>query len=106
MPAGKKDKLIELQRLTSVSDEYGEAVETWGAVGEAWAAVYYGRGDERRAAAREEGRQTASFVVLSCELTRGITIRDRIMLAGDQWDILGTSPVGRKDIEFTAARAL
>lgn len=107
MRAGKRDNRIEFQRSTSTPDDYGEPVETWSPIGSAWAAVYYGRGDERREAAREEGRQTASFVVLACDLTRGVTIRDRIVMAGDNWDILGTSPVvGRADIEFTALRAL
>ncbi len=78
----------------------------WGSIGQDWAEVRYGRGDERRAVAREEGAQTAVFVVRSHTLSRSITVRDRLVLDGGSWDILGISPMHRGSIEFTARRAL
>lgn len=104
--AGKRDRLISLQRFTATADDYGEPVETWAEIGRAWAAVYFGKGDERRQAAREAGGQAASFVILSTATARSLTIRDRISLGADLWDIVGISPIGRREIEFTATRGL
>lgn len=106
MTAGKRDSRITFQRFSSVQNEYGEEVQTWAPIGEAWAAVYYGKGDERRQAAREQGGQAASFAVLSNAVSRGIKITDRIVMGADNWDVTGISPVSRREIEFTAKRAL
>lgn len=106
-PAGKRDRRIVFQRFTATQDEYGEQIETWAQQGKPQkAAVFYGRGDERRAAAREEGSQTANFNCHATETTRAIVIRDRIVMDSENWDILGVSPMGRREIEFTAQRSI
>lgn len=106
-PAGKRDRRIVFQRFTATQDEYGEQIETWAQQGASQkAAVFYGRGDERREAAREEGSQTANFNCHATETTRAIIVRDRIVMDGENWDILGVSPMGRREIEFTAQRSL
>lgn len=101
-----RDTLVEFQRFTATQDDYGEDVRTWAKIGDEWADVFYGRGDEKREAAREQGAQAANFVVPSNSVTRGVGIADRIVLDGDNWDIVGKSPTGIDDIEFTAKRAL
>lgn len=106
-PAGKRDRRIIFQRFTATQDEYGEQIETWTAFGkEQKAAVYYGTGTERREAAREEGSQTANFNCYATETTRAVIIRDRIVMGGENWDVLGISPMGRREIDFTAKRSL
>lgn len=104
LPAGKRDKCVTIERFTSTPDEYNEPVEQWSEVGKRWTAIFYGKGDERRQAAIEQGRQAASFVMLADELTRSVTLRDRLSYAGDTWDIVGVSPLDRAEIEFTAVR--
>lgn len=107
MKAGKLDKRIEFQRVTASQDEYGEETpQAWGTLGTVSAAIFYGNGDERREAGREEGSQVANFQVRIGVLTRSINIRDRIVFAGDNWDIVGVSPMERAGIEFTAKRSL
>lgn len=106
MKAGKLDKRIEFQRFTATQDAYGEEVQTWSALGKAWANIFYGKGDERREAAREEGNQAANFQVRIGVVTRSVKLRDRIAFAGDNWDIVGISPMNRDGIEFTATRTL
>lgn len=108
MTAGRRDTLIELQGYSASQDEYGEETQTWSALGSAWAAVFYGRGDERRQAAAEQGEQSATFQVLSNAVTRAVSIRNRIVLGSDNWDIVGIAPDTPKRglIEFTATRAL
>lgn len=107
MTAGRRDQLVTLQRYTTTQDEYGEEVQTWADLGTEWAAVFYGRGDERRQAAMEQGSQPATFQMLANLNTLGLTIRDRIVLDGVAWDITGLAPNTPKRglIEATATRA-
>ena len=104
LPAGKRDQLIGFERATVVADEYGSEVPTWAEIAQRWAAVNYGRGDERREAAREGGVQPATFIVLADELTRTLLPTDRISFSG-VWNIAGIVPRGRAEIEFSAVRA-
>lgn len=115
MTAGRRDTLIELERAVVTSDDYNEEIADWVVIGREWAAVYYGRGDERRQAAVEQGQQAATFQVLANNLTRSMRIKDRITverenpLPGEDprepWDIVGISPSDRASLEFTAVRA-
>lgn len=92
MTAGRRDQLIELQRAVADQDQYGEEVLVWATLGKEWAAVFYGRGDERRQAAAEQGTQAANFQMLANLTTLGLKIEDRIVLDGRVWDIVGISP--------------
>jgi len=105
--AGRRDKLVTLQRATTVQDEYFEEIPTWADIGSEWAAVYFGRGSERREAAMEQGSQAATFNVLSNDLTRSVTLKDRIFWEA-AWDITAIAPdtPKRGQIEFTAVRAV
>lgn len=108
MTAGRRDTKVTLQRFTATQDDYGEEIETWADIGQEWVAIYWGRGDERRQAAMEQGQQTATFNALSNSLTRSLTLRDRISGDAGDFDIVGVAPdfPKRGEIEFTATRAL
>ena len=106
MTAGKRDQLVTFQRFTTTTDDYGEEVQTWATYATEWAAVFYGKGDERRAAAVEQGSQAVTFQVLANDLTRAVTLKDRITLDGSIYDIKGIAPMDRATIEFTGVRAL
>lgn len=105
---GRRDVLVSIQRYTATQDEYGEEIKSWAEIAQEWAAVFYGRGDERRQAAREQGAQTATFNMLSNSITLGVKVEDRITFGGDNWDIVSKSPdtPKRGEIEFVAKRAL
>lgn len=105
MTAGRRDTLVTLQRYTATQNGEGEEVETWADLGTEWAAVFYGKGDERRQAALEQGQQAASFRMLSNALTRSLTVRDRIVVGTVQWDILANTPdmPKRGEMEATCA---
>jgi len=107
MTAGKRDQLIELQTYTTTTDDYGGETQTWTTAAEEWAAVFYGRGDERRQAAMEQGQQPATFQVLDNDVTRAMTVSGRIVHDGANWDIVGKAldTPERGLIEFTAVRA-
>lgn len=106
MSAGTRDDLITIERKTIVEDEYGGETETWAPYATAWAQVFYGKGDERRSAAMEQGRQAVTFQVLANTKTRAVEITDRITFSGSVYDIVGISPMDRASVEFTAVRAL
>ena len=110
LPRGKFDQRVGFERATLVADEYGSEVPSWaeialpGEVSGRWAALSYGRGDERREAAREGGVQPATFIVLADEVTATLTVTDRITFGG-VWNITGIVPRGRAEIEITAVKA-
>lgn len=100
------DQPITFQRATVTQDAAGEEVLTWATLAQRDASVIYGRGDERRAAAAEEGRQAVTFQVWSDESTRTVTLKDRISYDGDTFDLVGIAPNGRDTIDFDTVRAL
>lgn len=108
-----RKKLVALQRATTVQDDYGEGTPTWGPLDGGSepvtekADVFYGRGDERRQAAMEQGEQAANFQMRLNSRTRTVRITDRIVLDGVNWDIQGISPdtPKRGSIEITATRS-
>ncbi|MBX7459551.1 head-tail adaptor protein [Qipengyuania huizhouensis] len=104
---GRRDQLVTLERATTVQDEYGDEIPSWSTIGQEWAAIYYGRGSERRQAAMEQGAQPANFGMLANPITLGLTVKDRINHAGATWDIEGIAPdtPRRGEIEVTAVRA-
>lgn len=106
MTGRRRDQLVTLERFTAPENEYGEEVKDWAAIGTEWAAVYYGKGSERRQAAMEQGSQPANFQFISNTQTRGLTLKDRIEHNG-AWDIVGISPdtPERGLLEVTAVRA-
>lgn len=106
MTAGRRETEIEFQRATTTQDDYGEEVSTWTTVGTEWADVNWGRGDERRQAAMEQGSQPATFNVLENPMTRAVSVKDRIVLDGQNWDITSSVPGKRRgDRDITAVRA-
>jgi head-tail adaptor len=106
MTAGRRDQKIVIQRGTASTDDYGGETLTWATLATEWAAVFYGKGDERRQAAVEQGNQAATFQVLANTNTRSVGVKDRISHNGSFWDIVGVAPMDRGKIEFAAVRAL
>ncbi len=98
------DTPITFQRATASQDGAGEETLTWADLAKRDAKVFYGRGNERRQAAMEQGEQPATFQVLNDEVTRTVTLEDRIVYDGGDWDIEGKA-VDRMLLEFTATRA-
>jgi len=101
----RRDTLITFERASTVADEWNEGVATWAALGQEWASVFYGKGDERRQAAMQQGSQPATFNVLANSLTRAVVVKDRITVGTDVWDIAGIAPMDRASLDITAVRA-
>ena len=108
MTGGRRDTLITIQRGTPTTDDYGGETIVWATLATEWAAVFYGKGDERRQAAMEQGLQSSVFQCLSNTSTRSVNLEDRISQGGSFWNIVGISPdtPKRGEIEFATVRAL
>ena len=106
MTGRRRNQLVTLERFGFVKNQYDEEVEDWAEIGKEYAAVYYGRGDERRRAAAEEASQSATFRMLLNADTASLSPKDRLQHNG-VWDIQGVSPDTPKpgEIEITATRS-
>jgi head-tail adaptor len=104
MSAGRRDKPITLRGYTETTDAWNSPVVTWSTLGNAKAAVFFGRGSERRQAAQEQGQQAATFQIVNSEMARAVTLKDKIAMDGFLWDIVGINPdtPRRGLIEFDA----
>lgn len=105
MRAGELDKQITFETRTTATDDFGGEMEAFGAPFTAWAKVTFGTGQERRAAAQEQGSQAATFQVRRWSQTDTVTVRDRIVFDGARWDIESRAAIGRDRLDFTATRA-
>ncbi len=101
----KRTTRISIERATVAQDDYGEEISTWSQIARPWAAMFYGTGQERRQAAAEMGQQSVTLNVLASALTRSVNLKDRIVVGTETWDIVGISPIGRREIDFTAVRS-
>lgn len=64
--------------------------------------VRFSKGSERREAAQEGASAPATFIVLSNVKTRSISVTDRIVFDGANWDIVSNIP----SREFNAGREI
>lgn len=104
MKAGKRNVLIKFSRIGGGLDDYGHPNGARVDLGTAWAAVFYGSGQERRAAAGIEAAQTATFEVPANATTRALNVRDQIEGAGGIWNITAIVPIDREGIALTGVR--
>lgn len=101
-PAGKRDTRIELQRQEAARNAWNEDVGAWTTFAKAMARVSYGRADERRSAAMEQGVEVATFTIPDTPSTRQLQPRDRLLAKGRAWDVTSVVPRDRREIEITA----
>jgi head-tail adaptor len=98
---------VTLVRYSATQDAAGEEVQDWAPLGDERAQFIYGRGQERRQAAMEQGEQAATFRMHSNARTRGLRVSDRITHQATSWDIEGIAldTPKRGMVEITATRA-
>lgn len=102
--AGDRDEVIRFERASITTDGFGTEISTWFTLRRAWAAVRYGTGEERRAAAVEQTALPATFTVHASS-ARDVTEKDRIFYNG-VWDIRSIMPsIDREHVMLTAIRA-
>ncbi len=75
---------VEIQKLTSVYDEWGDPTEEWATIATAWAAVEPVSGREYWAAATVRAEAT---VKVTLRYIPGITPQHRLLFRGEIYDI-------------------
>lgn len=105
MNRGAFDRLIVVQRATVVVDDYGGETPTWADVEQAWARVRFGVAQEKREAAQESGVQSATFELMPTTALLTVTLKDKIIFDGSDWDITEVAPLERNLLRFTATRS-
>lgn len=98
----ERDRRIMFERPIARQSAMGrEPAKHFKLIGQRWAKVLYGTGAERREAGAENATQAATFIVTNDEVTRAVTVRDRIWFDGRGWDITSAAPIAG-DRHFTA----
>jgi head-tail adaptor len=107
MPAaGRRNRLILIERATPVLDAHGGENASWAVLCRAWCEVRFGSSEERRRAAQEHASQSALFALATTPRLRLVTPLDRIRFMDAVWDISGVSIEGDgADMVIAATRA-
>lgn len=101
MEAGKLDRRITLQRLTTVRTKSGDETETWAEVATVWAQKIEARGDERFSAATLVGKINRSFRILYSPEVSDVDTTWRVMFDDDVHQIIAYREIGyREGIEL------
>jgi head-tail adaptor len=95
--ASQRTELIVFQRATTTEDDYGQPIETWADYATRRARVRFGT-------AQESASQTATFECLRSTKVDSVTVKDRIVFDGSDWDITSRDPLDRKTVRFTGVR--
>lgn len=103
LAAGRLDRRVRLMQARTVKNALNEDVVSWVTL----ATVYGSKTDvsdgERVRAAEVAAVITTRFVVRYSMTTRQLTPRDRVVLDGLVYDIVGIKEVGRREgLEITA----
>ncbi|MCC2547713.1 phage head closure protein [Hymenobacter sp. BT175] len=93
MNIGKLDRRITLEQNTATQNAYGEQVPAWSEVGEVWARVDYGRGNEAVQAGEQVAIQRIDFTI---RYKPGLSARLRITYEGQVYDIEAVQELGRR----------
>lgn len=107
LPAGKRDRRIDLQRATLVKDEFNEDVPTWFTFATVWAEKRDVSDGERVKAAEVAAEISTRFTILWSTQVSDLSPKDRILFGDRVFDIYSVKELDRrKGIEITAtARA-
>lgn len=94
--AGLLDTLIDIEAKSVVQDVYGEPIETWTKVVDAWARVYAPKGDERFTAKQIVGKETRTFDIRWRTSFTPTVDGHRISYDGRKWDIHDVAEIPRR----------
>jgi SPP1 family predicted phage head-tail adaptor len=94
MRAGQLDRTIELQSVATAPNSFGELVETWTTFASPAAAIVPTRGNERFTAQQLVGHAVTTFRI---RYRTGLTVLNRIVYDGRQWDIHDVREIGRRE---------
>lgn len=94
MRAGKLDRIIVIDRVTTTVDEYGTPVEGWTTVATVRGQRVHMNREEFMAA---YGQGSQAVTVFRIRHLDGLTLADRITCDGETFDVKGIEPLGRRE---------
>lgn len=95
MRAGDLDRSIDIQASTAVQNTVGEPILTWSNVAASVPArVMPTRGGERFTAQQVVGDAVVTFRI---RYRTGLTVRNRLVYNGKNWDIRDIREIGRRE---------
>ena len=104
-PAGERNRRLYFFAAKTTETGRGAVAKTKGAaVASAWGKVSYGTAVERREAGKEGGRTMATARIPATAATREITDEFLCELDGATWDVKGSVPYGRRELDITLER--
>lgn len=93
-PIGARDRRITLQRAVTSRNTLGEPVDAWQDFAKCWAARDDVSGAERVRADAEEGVSTKFFTILWARSWQDLSPKDRLVYAGQIFNIRAVSEIG------------
>lgn len=100
--AASRNRKITIERATLLKNEFGEMVETWGALASVWASFEPVLDGERVRADEMQAYANARFQV---RYGIGVLPTDRLIFRGHVWEITGVKEVGYQVAEEISAKA-
>ncbi|MEX0404056.1 phage head closure protein [Aquibium sp. LZ166] len=94
MRAGKLDRIITIDRVTTTVDEYGTPVEGWSTVTTVRAQRVKLTTDEFL---RAFGTTSEAVAVFRIRHMDGLTLADRVTCDGETFDLKAVEPLGRRE---------
>lgn len=94
MRAGKLDRIITIQRLTSTVDQYGQVLETWADLATVRAQLIQATTEEFM---KGWGASTEAATAFRIRHMDGITPADRVTYQGRAYDLKEIKEIGRRD---------
>jgi SPP1 family predicted phage head-tail adaptor len=103
MRAGFLDRRVVIERAALVTDDFGQDIETWQPIATVWASKADIRDAERVAAQQVGATVTTRFQMRWSSRVRDISPRDRVVHAGDVYQVVAVKELGRREgLEVTA----
>lgn len=94
MRAGKLDRIITIERVTTTVDEYGTPTEGWSTVATL-------RGELIQSSAQEfiraYGATTDTIAIFRTRYLDGVTTADRVTYQGQPYDLKEVKEIGRRE---------
>lgn len=105
MEAGRLDRRISIERLSTTYNAHNEPVTAWAELAKRWASKKDVSDGEKIRAAEVGATVTTRFQVRWDSVTETLTAADRIVYDGQVYEIEGTKELERREgIEITASR--
>lgn len=102
-PAGQFSTWIEIERATITRDSAGGAVENWASLKGVWAKRQDVSDGEKWRSGQMSATRMARFVIRFDEDLASLDARDRLILDGGIWNVVGVKNIGvRAEHEITA----